>query len=809
METLWQDLKYAARMLVKRPGFCAVAVLTLALGIGANTAMFSVVNAVLLRPLPYPEADRVVFLSETSEDVPDMSISMANFNDWRAQNTVFESMVAYQTDDAVMTGRGEPERLRLRRMTAGFGPTLRVQPILGRLLTADDDKVGAAPVVLLSEGFWQRRFGRDPNILGQQLVLDGEPFTVIGVLPTRGLHPSFREKDLYTSLWRLEDKLGGSTQRDNHPGIYADARLKPGRTIEQARVEMQAIAARLARQYPDTNGKHGVVVKPLLDAVVEDVRPTLILLLAAVGFVLLIACANMANLLLARATERYRELAVRVALGASRRRLARQLLTESVLLAVLGGVCGLFVAVGITALITRSAFASVPRLDEVSVDRAVLAFTFILSLITGLVFGMAPAWQASRAEVHDALKESGRTGGGGAGRRRLRDGLVASEVAVSLVLLVGAGLMGKSLYRVFQSDGGLNPSHVLSANFVLPDARYGDKEKRRAFMTQLEEKVRAIPGAQAAGIKWPLLGGWQNSFAIGGRPLPKPGEMPSADMGVATAGAMEAMGMRLVRGRYFDERDTEQAQGVCIIDETLAKSYFPNEDAIGKQMATEAPEKPGQEPPWRNIVGVVAHVKNYGVDQLSRFEVYVPYAQRPGGVGFVVVRTAGEQPSLAADLRTAMHAVDADIPLFDVRSLDDVVAENYLSRQLSVALIGSFAALALLLAAVGVYGVMAYSVTQRNHEIGVRMALGAKPGDVLGMILRQGLRLSLIGMVAGLAAAAGLARGMASLLFQVSALDTATFLAGAAILCGVVLLACWVPARRATRVDPLVALRYE
>jgi putative ABC transport system permease protein len=810
MADLLRDMRYALRVLLRSPGFTAVAVLTLALGIGANTAIFSVVNAVLLRPLPYPESNRLVYLGEWSEQVPEMSISMANFNDWRAQNTVFESMVGYQSDNVVLTGRGEPERLRLRRITAGFFPTLRVRPILGRELTPEDDKVGAAPVVLLGEGFWERRFGRDPRIVGQQLVLDQQSFTVIGVLPSR-LHGSLRQMDLFTSLWRLEDELGGESNRGSHPGIYAYARMKPGVTVDHARAEMKSIARHLDELYPQSNGDDSVVLQPLLDAIVEDVRPSLLVLMGAVGFVLLVACANIANLLLARGVERHRELAVRIALGAGRWQLVRQVLTESVLLSLAGGMLGLLLAVWITAALVRGTPMGVPRMDEVSADRSVLFFTFCLSIVTGVVFGIFPALEASRADVQETLREGGRTGTAGGGRRRLRDFLVAAEVAVSLVLLVGAGLMAKSLFRVLQADGGINPANVLTARLSLPDAKYNDDAKRRNFVSQLVLKAQSLPGVEAAGYKNPLLGGAQNAYVIEGRPLPPPGRLPSADISRVSPEAMPVMGMRLLSGRYFDDHDNENTQHVCIIDETFAKQNFAAGDVLGKRIYSGGPPPAGQEPDWLTIVGIVAHVKNYGVDQPSRVEMYVPEAQRPAGGGSIVVRSAAatDPAALTTGLREAIRSLDPDIPLYEFRPLEDIVNENTASRRLSVLLIGSFAVLALLLAAVGVYGVMAYMVTQRGHEIGIRMALGASQREILEMVFRQGLRLALTGIAAGLAGAMALTRLMSNLLFHVGALDVPTFATGALALAAIVLLACWLPARRATRVDPIVALRYE
>jgi predicted permease len=808
MAIFLQDLRYALRMLAKSPGFTAVTILTLALGIGANTAIFTVINAVLLRPLPYPQADRLVFLSESSEQIPDMSIAMANFNDWRTQNSVFESMVAHQNNNAVLTGRGEPERLRLRRVTAGFTPTLKVTPILGRTLIPEDDKVGAPPVVILGESFWERRFGRDPNIVGQQLILDDEPYTVVGVYPSR-LHGSLAQTDLFSSLWRLEDQMGGEAKRSEHPGIYAFARLKPGIKVEQARTEMTAIAQRLDQLHPESNGKNSVAVRPLLDAVVEDVRPSLIVLMVSVGLVLLIACVNIANLQLARATDRYKELAVRIALGAGRVRLVRQMLTESLLLSLVGGALGLLLAHWVTTGLVQFTTSGLPRLNEISADSTVLAFSLVVSILTGILFGIFPALQASRTDIHAALKEGGRSGSAGSGKRRLRNALVTAEVAISFVLMVGAGLMTKSLWRVMQSDGGISAEHVLTARVSLSGTKYQDSGKRRIFIEQVVAKLREIPGVDTAGFKNPLLGGWQSTLVFEGRPLPPRGQIPVTDYIRVTPDAMRAMGIRLLRGRFFDDHDNEKGQRVCIIDETAANLYFKNEDPLGKRITLQGPPVPGKDAEWMTIVGLVAHVKNYGVDQPSRVETYIPNALDPAYGGFAVVRSSRDAALVSSGIRSAVQSLDPDLPVFDVRTLEDIVAENSASRRLSVMLIGAFTVLALLLTCVGIYGVISYLVSQRRQEIGIRMALGAAARDVLSMILLQGARMAGLGIAVGLLGSIILTRLIASLLFQVSALDVATFVAGVIVLGGLVLFACWLPARRATRVDPLVALRYE
>ncbi|HKO05342.1 MAG TPA: ABC transporter permease, partial [Candidatus Acidoferrales bacterium] len=806
METLLQDVRYALRMLRKSPGFALVAVLTLALGIGANTAIFSVVNAVLLRPLAYPESERLVFLTEWTPLVPYTSISMADFNDWRAMSTVFESMTAYQTNNVVLSGTGESERLRERLITASYFPTTRIRPVLGRELAPEDDRVGAERVVLLGDGFWARKFGRDPKVLGQTLILDGEPYTVIGVLPNGQMHGPWQRMDVFASLWRLEDRIGGPTRRDEHPGIYGIGRLKPGVTLEQARAELKSIASRLAQKYPDTNERMSAEAFTLLGAYVDDVRPPLLALLAAVGLVLLIACANIANLLLARATERSRELAVRRALGAGAWRLVRQSLTESLVLALAGSVLGLLLAAALTRGFGHLFYAAVPRLAETSLDRTVMFFALGLTVFTALFFGILPAMQSSRADVQQALQEGGRSGMGRS-TGRLRSALVVGELAISLVLLAGAGLMSKSLYRMMRADAGFNPSHLLTASFTLPDVPYQDEAKSRAFIREVVEKAEALPGVDAAGFKSPLLGGWQTSFYTEGRPMPPLGHFPSTDMSRLTPDAFRAMGIRLLRGRYFEARDTETAPRVCIVDETLAAQTWPGEDPVGKRMSVDGPPRAGEEPRWRTVVGVVAHVKNYGVDQPSRFETYVPNEQRPGQGGALIIRTSANPTSLAGALRSIVNSVDAGVPVFDLREMEEIVAENTAPRRLSAELIAAFAGLALLLAAVGIYGVISCGVTQRAHEIGVRMAVGAQRGDILRLVVGQGARVAGIGLVAGLIASVGMGRVLSGLLFQVSPFDPEALGGVSVLLLVVALTASYLPARRAARTDPIVTLR--
>jgi putative ABC transport system permease protein len=623
METWWQDVRYGARTLTKSPAFTAVAVLTLALGIGANTAIFSVINAVLLRALPYDEADRLVFLTEWSEQVPEMSFSVANLKDVRDLNTVFESLVGANGQNFILSGEGaEAERLNGRQVSSGVFATLRKAPVRGRAFTADDDKPGAEPVAMLGEGFWERRFGRDPAVVGRRLVLSGEPFTVVGIMP-KTLHGSWKTADVFTPLLRLEDKIGGESNRGNHPGIYVIARLKPGITEERARTEVKAIAARLAEQHPSSSARQSMTLESLHRSYVGDLRPALMLLLVAVAFVLLIACGNVANLLLARAAGRQKEIAVRRALGAPRGRLLRQLLTESVLLAGLGAVLGVVLAYwGVRGLVA-SLPANVPRADEIRVDGVVLAFTGALAVFTGLLFGIAPAWKISSGGVQTALREEGR-GTVGPAHHRLRNTLVVVEIALSLVLLVGAGLLVRSFVQVLGADAGFRPEGVLVASLPLPATRFPEEPKRAAFVRQLVERVRALPGVQVASAGVPLLGGWQSSFTLEGRPEPPPGQLPSADIARVTPDYFRAMAVRVLQGRVFSERDTAEAPPVAVVDETFVRAHYPGESPLGKRLRFGSSHSPDAKAKWLEIVGVVGHVKNYGVDQDSRVEVYCP-----------------------------------------------------------------------------------------------------------------------------------------------------------------------------------------
>ena len=806
METLWQDIKFGVRMLGKSPGFTALAVLTLGLGIGANTAIFSLINGMLLRPLPYAEGEKLLFLSEWAEQVEDMSFSVANFKDLRDQATTLESLMAFRGQTYVMTGNERAERLNGREVTSGMFDTLRVKPLLGRAFTPAEDKVGAERVALLGEGFWTRRFARDPGVLNQSITLNGEPFTVIGVMPGR-LHTSMRLTDVFTPMLRREDELGGAENRGNHPGIYVYARLAPGVSEGQARAEVVSIAKRLAETYPNSNARQSMTLKSLHDALVEDSRPRLLVLFGAVLLVLLISCVNVANLLLGRATTRRQEMAIRNALGAGRWRLVRQLLTESVLLSSAGALLGvIFASWGVSALV--AGFPADTSLTEgITIDGTVLLYTAAMAMLTGLLFGLAPAWQASRSEVHTTLKEGGR-GGPGRGHHRIHASLIVLETALALVLLLGTGLMLKSFWQVLAADAGFDARNVLTASVSGPEIKYKEPEQRRLFIEQVVSKVQALPGVVHAASALPLLGGWQSGFTVEGQPEPPPGQRPSADITRISPDYFGVMGIRLLQGRIFDSQDQPKSRPVCMIDETFARKHWPGEDPLGKRLRFGGSDD--KDNPWIEVVGVVNHVKHYGVDQDSRVEMYIPYAQSPIPSFTLVVKTTGDPSSLTASVGKAVASVDADVPLYQVRTLESITSDRVAERRLAAILITIFGVLALTLAAVGIYGVMSFAVTQRSHELGIRMALGAQQRDILRMVIGNGMVLAFVGLGIGLAVAYfGMAPLISSVLFKVTATDPPTYTLSPVILLVVALLACWFPARRATRVDPIITLRYE
>jgi putative ABC transport system permease protein len=805
METLIQDIRYAIRVLLKSPGFTAVALLTLTLGIGANSAIFSVVNAVLLRPLPYEESERLVFITERSPVLEGMSVAYPNYLDWREQNGVFDNIGVYRRVSFNLTGNGEPERLLGGEVSAELFNALKTKPALGRTFLAEEDVAGANPVVVLSYGLWQRRFGKDTDVIGQTITLNARPHTIIAVMPPDFRFPS--GVDLWVPVGLNADNP--SWNRGNHPGLYAIARLKPGVTASQAHAEMDTIAARLEQQYPASNTGNRVTVTPLFNRIVGDIRPALLVLLAAVGFVLLIACANVANLLLARAAARQKEIAVRMALGASRGRLIRQLLTESMILSVTGGALGLLLAVWGTDLLVAISPDNIPRFAEIKLDNRVLGFTAGIALVTGILFGLAPALHASKLNLNEILKEGGRSATAGLRRQRVRSLLVISEVAIALVLLIGAGLLIKSFLRLQQVDPGFNPDNVLTAGIPLPRTKYLEPPKRIAFYEALFSRIAALPGVQAVGAvsELPIEGGSQTYFIVEDRPIPPREEMPLTEYSLVSTGYFKALGLRLLKGREFDERDVRDAPFACIIDENFAEQYWPGQDPIGKRLKYGGAD-PGN--PWSTVVGVVANVRYQGLDQESpRVQLFLPYGQATFLGASLVIRTAGDPSSLASAVRNEVLAIDADLPVFEIRTMNEVLKESVATRRLYMTLLGIFAGVAMVLAAIGLYGVMAYSVTQRTHEIGIRMALGARQRDVLRLVVGQGLVLALEGVVIGLIAAFALTRLMSSLLFAVSATDLSTFVVIALILTGVALGATFIPARRATKVDPMVALRYE
>jgi len=819
MSTLIPDLKYGLRMLIKNPGFAAVAVLTSALGIGANTAIFSVVNGVLLRPLPYKDPGRLVVAGERTPDFDMMSLSYPNFVDWREQSRSFEGIAAFNWQDCNMTGAGEPEHLSGKRVSASFFSVFGIPPALGRDFDPKEDRVGVSPVVMISGGLWKRRFGMSAEVVGKRLTLNGHGYTIIGVIPA-----SFQYRgsaDVYTLLGQWDDIM--ARLREVHPGIHAVARLKPGVTLAQAQSEMSRIAARLAQAYPKENANHGATVRPMAQELVGSVRPALLVLLGAVGFVLLIACSNVANLLLARSTARQREMAVRAAIGASRVRLICQLLTESVLLAVAGGALGLLFACYGTDAVVAAVPGGLPRMESITVDGWVLAFTLAVSVFTGIVFGLAPALQVSHFDPHTTLKEGGR--GSTADYQRFRAVLVVSEIAASLVLLVGAGLMLKTMWRLNRADPGFDPRHLLTFSIGLSPVNTSSPDRIRLAYKQLTEAIQSLPGVEAAAVAddVPLSGDdTELPFWVIGRPRPSTqSEMLEALMYCTGPGYLRAMGIPLLRGRFFTDQDTKDSTGVVVIDEVMAKGLFPGEDALGKSIAFAdmTGEVPGFNKPLK-IVGVVGHVKHWGLDSDAsakiRYQLYLPYLQLgdqfmtafSSGVT-LMVRTTVDPLSMVTAVRRQVVEAGRDQPVYNVQSMQQIVSDSVADRRFSMFLLGIFAVLALVLASVGVYGVISYTAGQRTHEIGIRMALGAGRADVLRLVVGQGLALVLIGVGAGLAAALGLTRLMSGMLYGVRPTDLLTFAVVSLVLAGAAVLASYLPARRAAEVDPVVALRYE
>jgi putative ABC transport system permease protein len=803
----WQDLQYGFRMLVKNPGFTIVAVLALALGIGANSAIFSVVNTVLLRPLPYKNPDQLMMVWEEAAHFgfPRNTPSPANFLDWRAQNTVFQAMAAMAPSSFNLTGNGEPERFDGRRVSADLFPLLGVEPQLGRVFLPEEDRPGRGRAVIVSYGLWQRRFAADPGIIGKPLTLNGESYTVVGVMPRGFQLPSFKDQ-LWVPL-AFDSKEAAS--RGNHY-LEVIARLKPGSGIKQARAEMDAIALRLQQQYPEDNTRIGVTLVPLHEQIVGDVKPALLLLLGAVGFVLLIACANVANLLLARAAVRQKEIALRLALGAGRSRLTRQFLAESLLLAALGGGFGLLLALLGLDLLKVFIPDTISQAQAISIDARVLIFTVLVSLVTGVIFGLAPATQVSNLNLNVTLKEGGRDSSAGSRGNRMRNVLVVVEVAVSFVLLIGAGLLINSFIHLRNLDPGFRADHLLAMKVQLPELKYPDQAQRSAFYTELTRRVQTLPGVRSTAVasNLPLTyDGDSILISIEGRADPPPDQRRDVVTRVVGPHYFETMGIPLVQGREFTEKDKEASVWGAVISEMTARYFWPGENPIGKRL------KPGTSSStshWREVIGVVRDVRQNDLVADPKLQMYLTYEQADWfAPNALVVRTSVDPLSLGPAVRRTVWEIDKDQSVSDIRSMAGIVSEALARQRFSMLLLGVFAALALVLAAVGIYGVMSYSVAQRTREIGIRMALGAQKSDVLKMTIRQGLQLVVVGVVIGLAAAFVLTRVMSSLLFRVSATDPTTFVAIPLLLMSVALLASYIPALRSMKIDPVVALRYQ
>ena len=813
MGTLWQDIRYGVRMLWKSPGFTLVAVVALALGIGANSAIFSVVNAVLLRPLPYLEPERLVRVGGTSARQPEAigTHSPADFYDWREQSASFDSVAAYDGWSPSLTGAGEPERINAARVSASFFSVLKSEPALGRAFLPEEEKRGQHRVVVLGHGLWQRRFGGAASVVGQQVELNGEAFTIVGVAAREFESPEFTGLGAAEppELWAPFAPDLAQWTRGGRSVDACIARLKPGVSVGQAQAEMATIAARLEAQYPETNKNAGVRLASLHEQLVGGSRRALLTFLVAVGFVLLIACANVANLMLARASARRREIAIRTALGASRLRVVRQILTESVMLSLAGGLLGLLFAWWANDLLLALGADSIPRIAGVGLDARVLVFTLAASVLTGVAFGLVPAVQSTRLDLNEALKEGGRSQGQPAARHRARALLVVAETALSLVLLVGAGLLVRSFVRLLAVDPGFDPRGAVTMNVFLPGARYPEDAQHSAFFNAVVERAAALPGVESAGAtsNLPVSGNYDRMpVYVEGQPDALAGDAPDAERYMVSADYFRALGVPLVSGRAFDARDREGTPLVAVVGRTMAERFWPNEDPVGRRFKFGDVKNP-----WIEIVGVAGDVRHYGLEKEANLQVYLHHLQTPSQVMTLVVRgpSGGDADALARAVRGEVWAVDKNQPVYDVKPMERVVAASVAPRRFNTLVVGVFAAVALALAVIGLYGVMSYTVTQRTHEIGIRMALGAQGRDVLRMIVGQGMWLTAAGMGAGLLGALLLTRAMSGLLYGVSASDPLTFALVAALLAAVAFVACFVPALRATKVDPMEALRHE
>jgi predicted permease len=821
--TLWHDLRYGYRMLWKNPGFTLVVVLTLALGIGANTAIFSVVDAVLLRPLPFPRPEQLVLLRDdlASRQMENVGMSVPELKDLQQSADVFEEVAGVWPVDANLTGSDRPQRVELLAVSPNYFSLLGAGARLGRVFGPQDKAEGFAEGVVISDGLWRRMFGADPNILGRRIYADTDAYTVIGVMPPGFHHPAQTLRN-DVDMWATAGFTGNPFNNPPRnvrmlPG--AIARVKPGVTVGQAQSQVDSLVSRLREQFPNdypAEGGWAVRLLPVHENLVGGARTTLLVLLGAVGLVLLIGCVNIANLLLARSSARQREMAIRLALGAARRRLVMQLLTESLLLSLAGGAVALLAVVWVLDLLVRFVPADIPRLQEVNFDGGVLLFVFAVSVVTGVLFGLVPALQASNPDLTINLKEGGKGAGSGLRRQRFRGALVVTEIALSLVLMIAAGLLLRSFGRLLEVDAGFDPSHVLMARIWLPVPNnpeldpYRPPAKRAAFVQEVLRRTRALPGVQyaaiGAGNAVPLLGPHvSNPFTIEEK-ADSDVERPTAQFSSVTPEYFRTLSTPLVRGRFLADSDTLDAQPVALVDEAAARRFWPNEDPLGRRFK---PGGRGSKAPWVTIVGIVGDIKTEGFDQPDQPHLYVSMFQNAGYAMAVYLRADGDPASLTQALRREVQAVDPNLPVFGERTMEDVVSSSLARRRFALQVVGGFGVLALLLAGVGVYGVVAYSVSQRTREIGIRLALGASSGAILRWVFSQGMRLTLIGTAAGLVGAFALTRLLSGLLFGVSAADPVTYAGLALLLASVALLACYIPARRATKVDPMVALRHE